>query len=37
MRPTLDPIADAAVLEDAGAQTVNLTGIGAGRRTSRRR
>lgn len=30
-RPTLDTISDpAAILEDAGAQTINLTGIGAG-------
>jgi hypothetical protein len=28
--PTLDPVANVTVNEDAGAQTVNLTGIGSG-------
>ena len=28
--PTLDPIADVTILENAGQQTVNLSGIGTG-------
>jgi len=30
MPPTLDPLADLTLTEDAGAQTVNLTGLGSG-------